>query len=193
MTAPRHPALAPTVISKSTYAGSGDATPTAGNASSHDPAISEGGQWVFFDSRATNFVAFRRSSPQRLVWRWTDPSLQATHDLTGLLVKSGYGDSLRVEGTSTPSEAPALSARGNFLAFESEDPSLDFMLVHADPQPLTSALAASRPEGAKPFFGLPAASLNGLPGAGGAPEPGFPTTPGDRRLHQVFMRYVGPK
>jgi hypothetical protein len=164
-----------------------------GDASSLDPAISEGGQWVFFDSRATNFLAYRHSQPQRLVWRWTDPALQASHDLTGLMVKSGFSDIGNVRGTSTPSEAVATSARGNFLAYESEDPSQDEDLMYYHPRPLLSALAVTRPEGDKLFFGLPAAALSGLPGAGGAPEPGMPTTPGDRRLHQVFMRYVGPK
>lgn len=189
--APREPATAPTIISKSQHETRPPALP--GNASSLGPQISEGGLWVFFDSRATNLFAFGHSEPQRQVWRWTDPSLRATADLSGLQLKSiaGPGTGTRT-GSSTPSAAPASSARGNYMTFESEDPSLDYERIVRNGPPWVRTIAAARPYGVlQP--GLPPGALRGLPGAGGTFDPSLPTAPADPRLHQVFLRYLGPQ
>lgn len=189
--APRGPPAPPTVVSEPQYVIHPPALP--GDASSFDPSISEGGQWVFFSSRATNLFAWGTTAPQREVFRWTDPALRATADLSGIQLKSipGPGTGAR-NGSSTPSEAPASSARGNYLAFESEDLGLDAARIDLRGPPWLRAIAAARPYG-RVYPGLPAAALRGLPGAGGTSDPTLATAPSDPRLHQVFLRYLGPQ
>lgn len=193
------PSALPTIASKSQFIPSPQNNhrgppPVPGNAPSLDPQISEGGQWAFFDSRATNLVVGGSGivTPQREVYRWTDPSLRAIADLSGVQLKSLMGSGTGGGYYSvTPAVAPAASARGNYLTFESEDPRLDPVALAATPVWGYEAISARRHGELYP--GLPASQLAQLPGAGGQHDPTLPTAPGETRLHQVYLRYLGPK
>jgi hypothetical protein len=162
--------------------------PVPGNAPSYDPSISDGGDWVFFDSRATNLSVPGNGliTPQRAVYRWTVPALRTLADLSGIQAKSR---------SSTPAEHPDTSARGNYLAFESEDPFEDRSVLVGGPAWLRDEAAAIRGRELQHLLlpGLPAAQLQNLPGANGQLDPGEPTAPGDPRLHQVYVHYLGPQ
>ncbi|HYZ27907.1 MAG TPA: hypothetical protein VE570_02545 [Thermoleophilaceae bacterium] len=90
-----------------------------GNGASHNPVISDAGQFVLFDSDATNL---RPSPSVRLdpngvkdVFLWNAPTLNVS--LESRNAENGY--------LGMPSQNPATSSRGNYVAFESADPSID--------------------------------------------------------------------
>jgi hypothetical protein len=96
-------------------------TPIGGiaNGASHNPVISDAGQFVLFDSDASNM---RPSHSVRLdpngvkdVFLWNAPTLNVS--LESRNSENGY---LRM-----PSQDPATSSRGNYVAFESADPTID--------------------------------------------------------------------
>jgi hypothetical protein len=96
-------------------------TPIGGiaNGASHNPVISDAGQFVLFDSDASNL---RPSQSVRLdpngvkdVFLWNAPTLNVS-----LESRNAQNDYLRM-----PSQNPATSSRGNYVAFESADPLID--------------------------------------------------------------------
>ena len=161
--------------------------PPAGDGDSRDAAISDGGEWVFFDSRAANLVApsyTQQFHPPREVFRWSTPNLLPGYEKTPILGKSF---------SATPAEAAATSARGNYLAFESEDAwNLFAPLPTQQPAWFRRELSDFRKSG-PPRHAMPPTTFRDLPGAGRTPEPQPSDAPGDPRLHQVWVRYLGPQ
>jgi hypothetical protein len=90
---------------------------TQGNGPSNDPVISGAGQFVVFDSAATNLRPTRDgvdpNGPTRDIFLWNFPPHR------------GYGNVSResrpgVQGAfSTPSTGPSMSSHGNYIAFTS--------------------------------------------------------------------------
>ena len=94
------------------------ATPLGGiaNGPSHHPVISDAGLFVLFDSDASNLrpSTYVRPDPNGVkdVFLWNAPTRNVS--LESRDAKNGY--------LSEPSEDPAISSRGNYVAFESATP-----------------------------------------------------------------------
>jgi hypothetical protein len=168
----------------------------AGNAPSAHPTISDGGQWIFFESLATNLGVpgnAERPLGVREVYRWSPPALTTVADMTGVQVKSvGFA---QIQ-SSSPAGNQDISARGNYMPFESEDP---FLVAGPPTTPLDSAVrsyAASHRLADRVLAPLDRRLLRRLPGAGG-PATTLDAGPFDAavdpRAHQVYLRYLGPQ
>jgi hypothetical protein len=96
-----------------------------GNGPSYDPAISDAGAFVIFESDADNYVGPRDApddadlNARRDVFLWTE--------LRGIVWLESQGS--RGAPLSFPSENPVTSARGNYVLFETRDPFVDVELV----------------------------------------------------------------
>lgn len=171
-----------------------------GAGASADPKITDGGEWVFFDSVAPNLDGPAASSWTmgiREVYRWTSPTLVSSADTSFVAVRSLGPERLPAR---TGAWNPDTSARGNYLAFESEDPGLDPSLPRVAEPPWYDPSSSDLQSWFSPFGPrlriLPTAPQSALtrvlPGAYGTPDgtPGEPTA--EPRLHQVYVRYLGP-
>jgi hypothetical protein len=169
-----------------------------GNGPSHNASISDGGQWIFFDSFATNLgVPGNVPIPrlQRQVYRWSTPELTTYADLSGVQVKSL---STNFVPSRSPAENPQMSARGNYVPFESEDPDIDPYALPRAPEWLRRARSAlsKRLLADETLRPIAPRALRALPGANGPvqqPPPWGYDGAADRRLHQVYVRYLGPQ
>jgi hypothetical protein len=100
-----------------------------GNAASNDPSISDAGEFVLFDSDATNL---RESSSVkedangvRDMFLWNRPTGNVSLESRAAPAAAGQkGDYLNV-----PSVLPATSSRGNYVGFVSKGTSIDVPLV----------------------------------------------------------------
>jgi hypothetical protein len=107
------------------------ATPLGGiaNGPSHDPVISDAGLFVLFDSDATNLRPSTHVRPDpngvKDVFLWNAPTRNVS--LESRDARNGY--------LSEPSEDPATSSRGNYVAFESVTPTgVQVFLRYLGPQ-----------------------------------------------------------
>ncbi|HEU0316264.1 MAG TPA: hypothetical protein VFR49_02975, partial [Solirubrobacteraceae bacterium] len=101
---------------------------------SSDPKITDGGEWVFFDSAAENLEGPRAWTPgEREVFRWTSPDLVSSKD-TRFVADRSLGGPINLPAR-TGAWNPDTSARGNYLVFESEDQGLDPRLPHGAEPP----------------------------------------------------------
>jgi hypothetical protein len=87
-----------------------------GDGASHDPVISDGGEFILFDSLATNLRPtpkhHRDSNGVQDVFLWNAPTRNVS--LESRDPNNGY--------LSYPSQRPATSSRGNYVAFEGLSP-----------------------------------------------------------------------
>ncbi len=175
--------------------------PGVGNGPSYDASITDGGEWILFDSTLSNFGYGGDLAPpgQRQVYRWTVPELATYADKTHLAPESVGGPDGDFLGR-TPSEHPDTSARGNYVPFESDDTGLDQVLPATNEPPWYPGGAAEHnlDNWLVPYAGplaLPfapqSALTSALPGSYGTPDgtPGDPAA--DPRRHQVYVRDVG--
>lgn len=176
-----------------------------GNGASHDASITDGGDWIFFDSTAGDLDPERLEEPPGpvQVFRWTVPALVSPADVTHIAPVS-LGGPFDFP-SRTPASHPDASARGNYVPFESDDPGLDVALPPGH-EPAWYAGAAltvpdwwSIPAGTKPTK-LTLMTLPGvlestvtprLPGAFGTPDPSAGDDAVDPRVHQAYVRFVG--
>ena len=164
-----------------------------GNGPSNRPVISGAGEFVLFDSEASNLKASEHVNDDpngvRDVFLWNAPtrnvSLESRNAENGYLV--------------SPSQSPATSSRGNYVPFESANPLIDLPLVRTvapnlltlPPGDLLSAIPAlidpelPAPGGGTP--GVPDLGLLARKTARGASVAQMPA------LQQVYVRYLGPK
>ena len=93
------------------------------NGASHDPVISDAGEFVLFDSDATNLRPSDSVKPDpngvEDVFLWNAPTRNVS--LESRDAENGYLDS--------PSQHPATSSRGNYVPFESANPLIDLPLA----------------------------------------------------------------
>ncbi|HEY7632202.1 MAG TPA: hypothetical protein VH817_15960 [Thermoleophilaceae bacterium] len=161
----RHPRQL--IASHSKYSGLAD------GASNH-PVISDAGEFVLFDSMADNLrpsgdVA-TDTNGVRDVFLWNRPSGNVS--LESRNAANGY--------LAFPSQHPATSARGNYVPFESANPSIDLTIARAS----QAADAASEvPALIDPDVIAPTVPTVEVPGLAG-PDPA---------LAQVYVRYLGPQ
>src|SRR3954454_8304489 len=94
-----------------------------GNGNSHDPVISDAGEFILFASEATNLRPSESVKPDpngvQDVFLWNAPTKNVS--LESRDAENGYLDA--------PSQHPATSSRGNYVPFESADPLIDLPLA----------------------------------------------------------------
>jgi Tol biopolymer transport system component len=141
-----------------------------GNGASHNPVISDGGEFVLFDSDATNLRPSRAvrfdANGVTDVFLWNARTRNVS--LESRDARNGY--------LHTPSQHPATSSRGNYVAFESGGSAIGM-------PPATQLLPA-----------LP--QLPNIPRAPLPQLPKLPNVPGFSAAaagQQVYVRYLGPK
>src|SRR3954452_25449169 len=87
-----------------------------GNGPSHNPVISDAGEFILFDSQATNLRPSESVKPDpngvQDVFLWNAPTRNVS--LESRDASNGY--------LKAPSQHPATSSRGNYVPFESADP-----------------------------------------------------------------------
>lgn len=153
-----------------------------GNGASHNPVISDGGEFVLFDSDATNLRPSRAvrldANGVRDVFLWNARTRNVS--LESRDARNGY--------LASPSQHPATSSRGNYVAFES------------------GGSPANLPSGIQPFpTVVPQPNMPKLPALPQMPKlpnphlPALPKLPGFGAKaaafgsQQVYVRYLGPK
>jgi hypothetical protein len=94
-----------------------------GNGASHDPVISDAGEFILFDSEANNLRPSEAVKPDpngvEDVFLWNAPTRNVS--LESRDASNGY--------LSSPSQHPATSSRGNYVPFESANPLIDLPLA----------------------------------------------------------------
>ena len=163
-----------------------------GNGPSNRPEISGAGEFVLFDSEASNFKPSDSvrddSNGVRDVFLWNAPTRNVS--LESRDSENGY--------LGSPSQAPVTSSRGNYVPFESANPLIDLPLVQ-QVAPTLLVLPPLALLGAIPQLVDPDEILGG--GAPGVPDlPGLARAAGAGArmaampaLQQVYVRYLGPK
>jgi Tol biopolymer transport system component len=166
-----------------------------GNGASHDPVISDAGEFILFDSAASNLrpSAAVRPDPNGVedVFLWNAPTRNVS--LESRDADNGY--------LYAPSQHPATSSRGNYVPFESADPLIDLPLASelfpklvAQPSALdlSSLPQLSNPDVAAPElphvansagFKAVSSSVSADEAAKAAADAG----------QQVYLRYLGSK
>jgi hypothetical protein len=94
-----------------------------GNGPSHNPVISDAGEFILFDSEATNLRPSESVKPDpngvKDVFLWNAPTRNVS--LESRNAENGY--------LNSPSQHPATSSRGNYVPFESANPLIDLPLA----------------------------------------------------------------
>lgn len=166
-----------------------------GNGASTDPVISDAGEFILFDSDATNLrpSSSVKQDPNGVqdVFLWNAPSRNVS--LESRDSANGY--------LSGPSQHPATSSRGNYVPFESADPLIDLPLAQqvfpkllADPSALSaSALPAlSDPNTPAPDLPRAATASNFSPPASSASLDEVAKAAASVG-EQIYLRYEGAK
>ena len=157
-----------TWVSKSAFSG-------LGNGPSNHPVISDAGEFVLFDSLASNLRPSASVSADdngvRDVFLWNRPTGNVS--LESRNASNGYLD--------TPSQHPATSARGNYVPFESANPGIDPTVAIARSSANDHGMEV--PDLIDPDVIAPTVPTVQIPGLVG-PDPG---------LQQVYVRYLGPQ
>ncbi|HEX6713447.1 MAG TPA: hypothetical protein VF066_08675 [Thermoleophilaceae bacterium] len=166
-----------------------------GNGASHNPVISDAGEFVLFDSEATNLRPSESVKPDpngvKDVFLWNAPTRNVS--LESRNAENGY--------LNSPSQHPATSSRGNYVPFESANPLIDLPLAQQlFPKLLedTSALDISLlPQLSNPDVPAPqlprvagAASFKPAANAASADEVAKAAASAGQ---QIYLRYLGAK
>jgi hypothetical protein len=155
-------------VSKSAFSG-------LGNGPSNHPVISDAGEFVLFDSMASNLRPSASVSTDdngvRDVFLWNRPTGNVS--LESRNAQNGYLDSA--------SQHPATSARGNYVPFESANPDIDPTVAMA--RASASGDGPEVPDLIDPDVIAPTVPTVEVPGLAG-PDPA---------LEQVYVRYLGPQ
>jgi hypothetical protein len=178
--------------------------PETGDGASHDASITDGGEWIFFDSTAGNLQPDRPAAPGPVqVYRWSAPALVSPEDVAHI-AKVSLGGPFEFP-SRTPASHPDTSARGNYVPFESDDSGLDTALPAAGEPAWYPGAQLTIPDwwtipvGTKPqklnlvvLPGVLESTITArLPGAYGTPDETAGDPAVDPRLHQAYVRFVG--
>ena len=157
------------------------------NGASHNPVISDAGEFILFDSEADNMRPSESVRPDpngvRDVFLWNAPTRNVS--LESRNAENGY--------VFSPSQHPATSSRGNYVPFESANPLIDLplaekVLPQLVEEPDAVDLDAVLPKLTDP--NIPAPQLPVL----ARPSASDPLARAAARAgQQVYMRYLGPK
>jgi hypothetical protein len=164
-----------------------------GNGASHDPVISDAGEFILFDSDASNLRPSESVKPDpngvEDVFLWNAPTRNVS--LESRDADNGY--------LSSPSQHPATSSRGNYVPFESANPLIDLPLAQqlfpklvAEPNALDSSLlpALSNPDIAAPGLAAKAAGFSPAADSASVSEAAKAAASAGQ---QIYLRYLGAK
>ena len=166
-----------------------------GNGGSHNPVISDAGEFILFDSEASNLRPSESVKPDpngvKDVFLWNAPTRNVS--LESRDADNGY--------LSSASQHPATSSRGNYVPFESANPLIDIPLATQlfpklveDPAKLDLALlpALSNPD--VPAIALPkVAAASGFKAAASSASADEVARAAAAAGQQVYLRYLGAK
>lgn len=166
-----------------------------GNGASHNPVISDAGEFILFDSEATNLRPSESVKPDpngvKDVFLWNAPTRNVS--LESRDAQNGY--------LNSPSQHPTTSSRGNYVPFESANPLIDvplatqlFPTLIEKPDTLDLSLlpALSNPD-------IPAPALPKVAGASGFKAAASSAAADEVAKaaasagQQVYLRYLGAK
>lgn len=166
-----------------------------GNGASHNPVISDAGEFVLFDSEATNLRPSESVRPDpngvKDVFLWNAPTRNVS--LESRNAENGY--------LSSPSQHPATSSRGNYVPFESANPLIDLPLAQQlfpalldKPDALDTSLLPDLSNPDIPAPALPklakASGFRPVASSAGADEVAKAAASAGQ---QVYLRYLGAK
>jgi hypothetical protein len=166
-----------------------------GNGASHNPVISDAGEFVLFDSQATNLRPSESVKPDpngvQDVFLWNAPTRNVS--LESRNAENGY---LR-----SPSQHPATSSRGNYVPFESADPLIDLPLANQlfpklvqDPTALDTTLLPSLSNPDIPAPELPKlVKTAGFKAAASSAPVDDVAKAAASAGQQIYLRYLGAK
>jgi hypothetical protein len=147
-----------------------------GNGPSHDPAITRPGSPVFFESEATNLQpndpsssgGFHDENGVQDVFFWNfvsgNDSLQSRDSNNSIVNLPSRFSATLPDFPAAPFENPAASYYGNYLAFETSNPLVDLQVAG-----------------------------DAFPGLDLNPKRVSDMALNDPALHQVYLRYIGPR
>lgn len=174
-------------------------TPLEGiaNGPSKRPVISDAGEFILFDSEASNLRPSESVRPDpngvRDVFLWNAPTKNVS--LESRDAENGY--------IEAPSQNPATSSRGNYVPFESAYPLIDLPLARELLAPLVDkpdVLAiADLPPLSDPAIPAPELPDVGISAAGAEAKVSADATASEAAKaavnagQQVYLRYLGPK
>jgi hypothetical protein len=166
-----------------------------GNGASHNPVISDAGEFVLFDSDSNNLRPSESVKPDpngvRDVFLWNAPTRNVS--LESRDAENGY--------LNSPSQHPATSSRGNYVPFESANPLIDLPLAQQlfpklleDPSALDVSLLPqlSNPDIPAPQLPRVAGAASFQPAAGTASVDEVAKAAATAG-QQVYLRYLGAK
>jgi hypothetical protein len=166
-----------------------------GNGASHDPVISDAGEFMLFDSEATNLRPSSSVKPDpngvQDVFLWNAPTRNVS-------LESRDSDNGYLEA---PSQHPATSSRGNYVPFESAYPLIDLPLAQQlfpklvdQPSALDPSLLPKLSDPDVPAPQLPklARSAGFTPPASSASVADAAKAAADAG-QQIYLRYLGAK
>ena len=166
-----------------------------GNGPSHNPVISDAGEFILFDSDASNLRPSESVKPDpngvKDVFLWNAPTRNVS--LESRDAANGY--------LSSPSQHPATSSRGNYVPFESANPLIDLPLAQQlfpklveQPSALDSSLlpALSNPDVPAPALPRVAAATTFSPAASSASIAEVAKAAAGAG-QQIYLRYLGAK
>ena len=157
------------------------------NGPSHNPVISDAGEFILFDSEASNMRPSESVRPDpngvRDVFLWNAPTRNVS--LESRNAENGY--------IFSPSQHPATSSRGNYVPFESANPLIDLPLAEKVLPDLVEEPDAIDLEAVLPKLSDPDIPAPQLPVLA-RPSANDPISRAAARAgQQVYMRYLGPK
>jgi hypothetical protein len=166
-----------------------------GNGASDNPVISDAGEFVLFDSDATNLRPSESVKPDpngvKDVFLWNAPTRNVS--LESRNAENGY--------LSSPSQHPATSSRGNYVPFESANPLIDLPLAQQlfpklleQPNAFDASLlpALSNPDVAAPQLAQ-AVHIAGFKEATSSASADEVAKAAASAGQQVYLRYLGAK
>lgn len=157
------------------------------NGPSSNPVISDAGEFILFDSEATNMRPSESVRPDpngvRDVFLWNAPTRNVS--LESRDAENGY--------IFSPSQHPATSSRGNYVPFESANPLIDLPLAERLVPQLVEKAEALDLVDVLPKLSDPDIPAPQLPILA-RPSSNDPLARAAQRAgQQVYMRYLGPK
>jgi hypothetical protein len=166
-----------------------------GDGPSHNPVISDAGEFILFDSDASNLRPSESVKPDpngvKDVFLWNAPTRNVS--LESRDADNGY--------LSSPSQHPATSSRGNYVPFESANPLIDLPLAQQlfpklveQPSALDASLlpALSNPDIPAPALPRVAAATTFSPAASSASIAEVAKAAAGAG-QQIYLRYLGAK
>jgi hypothetical protein len=165
-----------------------------GDGPSHNPVISDAGEFILFDSEASNLRPSESVKPDpngvKDVFLWNAPTRNVS--LESRNAENGY--------LNSPSQHPATSSRGNYVPFESANPLIDLPLAQQlfpklleTPDALDTSLLPELSNPDVPAPALPKLARASFKAAASSADADEVAKAAASAGQQVYLRYLGAK